>query len=90
MEEELDKQKIKADTGHFTVSGKGDVIESSLGARGLWHWGYQPGRMPLGCCSASSEWPPLKVHHLEVTWADCNSVSQEMGRKQTRGNVKAN
>lgn len=85
MEEELDKQKIKADTGHFTVSEKGDIIESSLGARGLWH-----PSMPLGCCSASSERPPLKARHLGVTWADCSSVSQEMGREQTRGNVKAN
>ena len=88
MEEEPDKQKIKADT--VTVSGKGDITESSLGACGLRHWGYQPGSTPLGHCSASGEQPLLKASHLGVTWADCSSTSQEMGREQTQGNVKAN
>lgn len=90
MEEEPDKQKIKADTDPFMVSGKGNITESSLGACGLQHWGRQPGSAPLGRCSISGEQPRLKASPLGVTWADCSSASQEMGREQTQGNVKAN
>ena len=91
MEEELDKQKIKADTDHFMVTGKGNIIESSLRGHGLWHWGYQLGSMPLGCHRAPSERAATAQGKSPgVAWVDCNSVSQEMGREQTRGNVKAN
>ena len=65
MEEELDKQNIKADTDHFAVTGKGNIIESSLRGRGLWHWGYQLAACPWDAAEHPvSERPLLKARHL--------------------------
>lgn len=83
MEEEPDKQKIKADTDPFMVSGKGNITES--GFRETWSAALEASQAVCPwAAGASSErkHSRLQGKSLGVTWADCSSASQEMGREQ--------